>query len=331
MTKQFLLDVPSSSEIKMITSLYQHSFIKLKNIKLNMLVQRYLPSEKESSNCTSPHHKLFIKNEIDANAVKLAKAFDKCDINYESNIHSKWLEKVFQSLVSFDKFTYNYLFLNCHKSLKNNFTFSIQLQMQDQETKIKVFRACKLPHEINRDLEEGETALFFGYMLPLHRLFAEAFYRFRDWAEVSDCLSHLPVEVARWALTQQDGDDAWTPLHFATGSTIAPASLTELIIKLAPISVALSNIDGLCSLHVAAYHDNVAVIQMLTEACPYGIATPDFECETPFQRCHGSCARLAMMQGFVNACCDNKFEKNGSLLVSYCKFFKSINCFIIHV
>jgi len=111
-TKQFLLDVPSSSEIKMITSLYQHSFIKLKNIKLNMLVQRYLPSEKESSNCTSPHHKLFIKNEIDANAVKLAKAFDKCDINYESNIHSKWLEKVFQSLVSFDKFTYNYLFLN---------------------------------------------------------------------------------------------------------------------------------------------------------------------------------------------------------------------------
>jgi len=296
-----------------------------------MLVQRYLPSEKERSHYSPPLQNIYIQNESDTNVEKLAKAFDKCDINYESNIHSKSLEQVFQSLVSFDEFTFNCVFMNSHKPLRKNFALFIQSHMQDQETKIRVFRACDLPHEINRDLEEGETALFFGYVLPLHRLFAEAFYSFRDWAEVSDCLSSLPVEIARWALTQQDGDDAWTPLHFATGSTIAPASLTELIIKLAPISVALSNIDGLCSLHVAAYHDNVAVIQMLTEACPYGIATPDFECETPFQRCHGKSARLAMMQGFVNACCDNKFEKNGSLLVRCCKFFKTINRFIIHI
>ncbi len=88
-----------------------------------MLVQRYLPSEKERSHCPPPLQNIYIQNKSDASAVKLAKAFDKCDINYESNIHAKSLEEVFQSLVSFDEFTFKFVFMNCHKPLRKFFCY----------------------------------------------------------------------------------------------------------------------------------------------------------------------------------------------------------------
>ena len=186
---------------------------------------------------------------------------------------------------------------------------------QDMNEKVQVMEACL--HSSSMNIQFDDKALFFGYELPLHQLFAEAFYNFGDWSKVQKCIENLPVEVSRWALTRQDGESAWIPLHFAVASHSAPFSLIELIISIAPLSVAMSNVDGLCSLHIAAYYgSSSSVIEMLALNYPYGVVLADFDCATPFERSCIEEIRFAMMRGFIRGCCERKFYEHGSLVKS---------------